>query len=155
MYQFKKVNEDKYILITDHNEYEINRTIDLAKEIQSVDLIATTIVAELLAERGETYENTKLRVTIQDENKTIVDESNLKRLEERARNQAYYDVMNKIFKKTTGLGYMEIIKEAGISYTDLDGVGKFVNDFTGIILNGQDDTPRSENKTEDRTGSQE
>lgn len=151
MYQFKKINDDEYKLITDNNEYTIKRNIDLAKEIQSVDLIATTIVAEFLAERGETYENTKLRTTIQDNNKTTIDESNLKRLEERARNQAYYDVMNKIFKKTTGLGYMDTIKEAGISYTDLDGVGKFVNEFTGIILNGIDDTPRSEDTPGDRT----
>lgn len=146
MYQFKKMNEDKYILITDHNEYEINRTIDLAKEIQSVDLIATTIVAEFLAERGETYDNTKLRITRQEGNKTYVDESNLKRLETQARNQAYYDVMNKIFKKTTEKGYMDMLKEVGIDTNnpDLDKIGKFVSDFTDVIINGIDDTPRGE-----------
>ena len=59
MYKFEKISEDEYKLITDKKEYTINRNIDLVKEMQSVDLYSTMIVADFLAERGETYENTK------------------------------------------------------------------------------------------------
>lgn len=144
MYQFKKMNEDKYKLITDNNEYEINRTVDLAREIQSVDLRATTIVADLLTERGETYENTKLRITRQEGNKTFVDESNLKRLEKSAQSQAYYEVLDSIFKKTIKLSYINTMKE--IKATTEEDVSKFIKDFTTVIINGIDDTPSSQDK---------
>lgn len=143
MYQFKKINDDKYKLITDNSEYEINRTVDLAREIQSVDLRATTIVADLLAERGETYENTKLVVTRQEGNKTIVDESNLKRLEQSAHNQAYFEVLDSIFKKTIKLSYINTMQEIGAK-TEED-VNKFISEFANLIVHGVDDTPRSEN----------
>lgn len=143
MYQFKKINDDKYKLITDSSEYEINRTVDLAREIQSVDLRATTIVAEFLAERGETYENTKLVITKQEGNKTIVDESNLKRLEQSAHNQAYFEVLDSIFKKTIKLSYINTMQEIGAK-TEED-VNKFISEFANLIVHGIDDTPRSEN----------
>lgn len=143
MYQFKKINDDKYKLITDNSEYEINRTVDLAREIQSVDLRATTIVAEFLAERGETYENTKLVVTRQEGDKTFVDESNLKRLEQSAHNQAYFEVLDSIFKKTIKLSYINTMQEIGAK-TEED-VNKFISEFANLIIHGIDDTPRSEN----------
>lgn len=143
MYKFEKVSEDEYKLITDKKEYTINRNIDLVKEMQSVDLYSTMIVADFLAERGETYENTKLRVTRHEGNKTIIDESNLKKLEDTARNQAYYDVLNKIFNKTCGMGYIEVLKECEI--TKNEDIEKFVSEFTNIITKGNDDTPRGEN----------
>lgn len=151
MYKFEKISEDEYKLTTDKSEHRIIRDINVVKEAQSIDMYSTIIVADFLAERGETYDNTKLRVTRQiNDNgvvKEIVDESNLKRLEEQARNQAYYEVMNKIFKKTCNTGYIEIIQECGIDTNDLKGVEKFVTEFTEIITKGIDDTPRQSNKT--------
>lgn len=151
MYKFEKINEDEYKLTTDKGEHRIIRDINVVKEAQSIDMYSTIIVAEFLAERGETYDNTKLRVTtkINDNGviKEIVDESNLKRLEEQAKNQAYYDVMNKIFKKTCNVGYIEIIKECGIDTNDTVGVEKFVTEFTEIITRGIDDTPRQNDTT--------
>lgn len=143
MYQFKKINDDKYKLITDNSEYEINRTVDLAREIQSVDVRATTIVADLLAERGETYGNTKLVITRQEGNKTIVDESNLKELEKSAHNQAYFEVLDSIFKKTIKLSYINTMQEIGAK-TEED-VNKFISEFANLIVHGIDDTPRNEN----------
>ena len=59
--------------------------------------------------------------------------------------------MNKIFKKTTEKGYMEILKEVGIDTNnpDLDKVGKFISDFTDVIINGIDNTPRGEDTQRD------
>lgn len=146
MYKFEKISDDEYKLVTDSKEHLLIRNIDLTKEIQSVDLYSTMIVADFLAERGETYDNTKLRVTrkINDNGtlKEIVDESNLKRLEEKARNQAYYEVLDRVFNKTCGVGYLDIIKECGI--TDNEGVEKFVKEFTKVITQGIDDSPRQD-----------
>ena len=146
MYKFEKLSDDEYKLVTDNKEHLITRNIDLTKEIQSVDLYSTMIVADFLAEIGETYDNTKLRVTrkINDNGtlKEIVDESNLKRLEEKARNQAYYEVLDRVFNKTCGVGYLDIIKECGI--TDNEGVEKFVKEFTEVITQGIDDSPRQD-----------
>lgn len=146
MYKFEKISDDEYKLVTDSKEHLLIRNIDLTKEIQSVDLYSTMIVADFLAERGETYDNTKLRVTrkINDNGtlKEIVDESNLKRLEEKARNQAYYEVLDRVFNKTCGVGYLDIIKECGI--TDNKGVEKFVKEFTEVITQGIDDSPRQD-----------
>lgn len=146
MYKFEKISDDEYKLVTDSKEHLLIRNIDLTKEIQSVDLYSTMIVADFLAERGETYDNTKLRVTrkINDNGtlKEIVDESNLKRLEEKARNQAYYEVLDRVFNKTCGVGYLDIIKECGI--TDNEGVEKFVKEFTEVITQGIDDSPRQD-----------
>ena len=143
MYQFKKKSDDEYILECNGKEYPFTRTIDIAREMQSVDLETTFIVSEFLAERGETYENTKLVITRQVGNKTIVDESNLKRLEQSAHNQAYFEVLDSIFKKTIKLSYINTMQEIGAK-TEED-VNKFISEFANLIVHGIDDTPRSEN----------
>jgi hypothetical protein len=151
MYKFEKISDDEYKLVTDNSEHLIMRDINLTKELQSVDMYSTMIVADFLAERGETYDNTKLRISrkINDNGtlKEIVDESNLRRLEEKARNQAYYDVLDRIFNKTCNVGYLDIIKECGI--TNNEGVEKFVKEFTEVITQGIDDSPRQENTQRD------
>jgi hypothetical protein len=151
MYKFEKISDDEYKLVTDNSEHLIMRDINLTKELQSVDMYSTMIVADFLAERGETYDNTKLRISrkINDNGtlKEIVDESNLRRLEEKARNQAYYDVLDRIFNKTCNVGYLDIIKECGI--TNDEGVEKFVKEFTEVITQGIDDSPRQENTQRD------
>ena len=148
MYKFEKISDDEYKIITDKGEHLIKRNIDLVKEIQSVDIYSTMIVADILAERGETYDNTKLRIVRTEGNQTIVDESNLKKIEDKARNQAYYDVLNRIFNKTCGMGYIDIIKECELK--EEKDINKFVTEFTNIITSGIDDTPRYENTQGDR-----
>lgn len=148
MYKFEKISEDVYKLTTDKGEHMIMRDIDLIKEIQSVDIYTTMIVADFLAERGETYDNTKLRITRTEGNKTTIDESNLQRIEEKARNQAYYNVLNKIFNKTCGIGYLDVVSECGLKSND--EVDKFITEFTNIITQGIDNSPRDEDTQGDR-----
>ena len=97
MYKFEKINEDTYKLITDTKEFTFTRTVDIARELQSVDMYTTFYVAQFLAERGETLDNTRLRVERHEGNKTIVDESGLEAVKKEARNLAYYDIINKLF----------------------------------------------------------
>lgn len=142
MYKFEKINEDTYKLVTDTEEITFNRVIDIVKELQSVDMYTTYYVAEFLAERGETLENTKLRVERKENGKTIVDDSNLKALEEKARNSAYYDILNRVFRKTLGKDYIGTLQLLNISSTDVTGVQKFVEEFTNILVKGiSDNTP--------------
>lgn len=142
MYKFEKINEDTYKLITDTNEFTFNRVIDIVRELQSVDMYTTYYVAEFLASRGETLENTKLRVERKENGKTIVDDSNLKALEEKARNSAYYDVLNNVFRKTLGMDYIKTLEALNISSSDVKGVENFVTEFTQILVNGMsDNTP--------------
>ena len=149
MYQFKKKNDDEYILECNGKEYPFTRTIDIAREMQSVDLETTFIVSEFLAERGETYDNTKLRITRTEGNQTIVDESNLKRLEEKARTMAYNKVIDNVFMKTFKMHYLDLIKAIDIKLTDEQAIIDFSSKFTEIIINGiPDDTP-SEQDTQD------
>ena len=143
MYRFEKINEDTYKLITDDKEFTFTRTIDLVRELQKVDMYTTSYIADMLAERGETFENTKLIVQHQEGGKTIVDESNLKALKEQARNLATYDVMNNIFNKIFGVGYIELIRTLKIDVNNTNEVQKFVTDITNVLISGiKDNTPR-------------
>lgn len=149
MYQFKKKSDDEYILECNGKEYPFTRTIDIAREMQSVDLETTFIVSEFLAERGETYDDTKLRITKTKGNQTIVDESNLKRLEEKARNMAYNKIIDNVFMKTFNMGYLKVLNILDIKTSDEQAIIDFSSKFTEIIINGiPDDTP-SEQDTQD------
>ncbi len=145
MYKFEKINDDTYKLITDTKEFTFTRTVDIARELQSVDMYTTFYVAQFLAERGETLDNTSLRVERKEGNQTIVDESGLEAIKKEARNLAYYDIINKLFKKIFGKGYMEQLTDIGINLTDTDTVSKFVGDLTRILTNGLDDNTPSVN----------
>lgn len=146
MYKFEKINEDTYKLITDEKEFIFTRTVDLAKELQKVDLYATSYMADMLAARGETFENTTLKVERIEGNKTIVDETNFKKMEEKARNLANYDVISSVFKKIFGKDYLTMLTEAKIDINNLDEVNKFVGDIMQIVVNGMTEkSPRVNN----------
>ena len=146
MYKFEKVNEDEYKLIADKQEFIFTRTVDIAKEIQSVDLLATIKVAEILETRGETYDNTKLRIEKTIGNKTIIDESNLKALERKARELALTDVLTKVYNKLFNMNPIELIQKIGIEITDIKSIEKFSSELTEILVNGiSGNTPRGEN----------
>ena len=152
MYQFKKVNDDEYILVVDNKEYPFKRTVDLAKKYQSIDLEATYIVSEFLAERGETLDNTKLRVTREENGQTIVDESNLKALEKKANTMATNKVLDDVFEKLIGMKYIETLLAVGIDMTKEENVTKFLTEFFEIITNGMpDNTPSDKDTQGDRT----
>ena len=141
MYRFEKISEDTYKLIG-NKEFTFTRTIDLAKTLQSLDMETTIILADILAERGETFENTKLKIERKEGNKTIVDESNFDRVKEQARNIAMYNILDKIFKKLFGLGYLELITQVGLDINNLPEIEKFVTDLTNVLVNGiKEQTP--------------
>lgn len=146
MYSFEKINEDTYKLKTESKEFTFTRTVDLAKELQKVDLYTTSYLADILEERGETFENTKLKVERSENGKIIVDETNFNTLKESCRSMAWYDVLDRVFKKTIGLGYIEILQETGIGLKNLEEIEKFCSEFSSILVNGmQDNTPREQN----------
>lgn len=141
MYKFEKLNEDTYKLIINDKEYTFTRTINLAKELQSVDLETTLVLADMLAERGETFENTKLKVERQEGNKTIIDETNFNLVKQEAAKIAYYNILERIFKKIFHVGYMDLIIETGL--TKVEDITKFVSELTEVLINGiKDNTPR-------------
>lgn len=142
MYQFQKINEDTYKLIANGKEFTFTRTVDLIKEMQSIDMIATLKVADILAERGETYDNTKLRIQRQENGKTIIDESNLKRLEDKAHEIATQEVLSNIYKKIFGKSPIKLINEVGIDTNDITTIEKFSADITKVLINGlEEKTP--------------
>lgn len=146
MYKFEKINEDTYKLITDEKEFIFTRTVDLAKELQKVDLYTTSYLADMLAARGETFENTTLKVERIEGNKIIVDESNFNMMKQEARKLAYYDVMNLVFKKIFRKDYIEMLMDLKIDLEDLNEVEKFVTELTQILVNGmKENSPRVNN----------
>lgn len=146
MYKFEKINEDTYKLITDEKEFIFTRTVDLAKELQKVDLYATSYMADMLAARGETFENTTLKVERIEGNKTIVDETNFNMMKQEARKLANYDVMNLVFKKIFRKDYIEMLMDLKIDLEDLNEVEKFVTELTQILVNGmKENSPRVDN----------
>lgn len=146
MYKFEKINEDTYKLITDEKEFIFTRTVDLAKELQKVDLYATSYMADILAARGETFENTTLKVERIEGNKTIVDETNFNMMKQEARKLANYDVMNLVFKKIFKKDYIEMLMDLKIDLEDLNEVEKFVTELTQILVNGmKENSPRVDN----------
>lgn len=146
MYKFEKINEDTYKLITDEKEFTFTRTVDLAKELQKVDLYTTSYLADMLAARGETFENTTLKVERIEGNKIIVDESNFNMMKQEARKLANYDVMNLVFKKIFRKDYIEMLMDLKIDLEDLNEVEKFVTELTQILVNGmKENSPRVNN----------
>ena len=144
MYQFKKINDDEYKLISGDKEFTFTRTVDVVRKLQSIDMVATVKVVDILAERGETYENTKLRIERKEGNQTIVDESNLRRIETEARKQASIEVVSDLIEKIFGRKLTDLILELGM-VDEKDGEN-FITDIMNILLNGlPEDTPRGEN----------
>lgn len=152
MYQFKKINDDEYVLISNNKEFPFKRTVDIAKEMQSIDMITTVKVAEFLAERGETYDNTKLRVERIEGNNTIIDESNLRMIEKKAKDIATTEVLNKVYKRLFNKSIAEMLKELDIT-DKTEEIKNFSAELTKVLIYGIDDnTPRGEDTQGNREG---
>lgn len=146
MYKFEKINEDTYKLITDEKEFTFTRTVDLAKELQKLDLYTTSYLVDMLAERGETIENTKLRIEKKVDGKIIVDESNLNFLKQKAKDLAFMDVLDKITKKIFGIDFITTLSTINVDETDTNGIENFTADLGTILVKGMsDNSPRGEN----------
>lgn len=146
MYKFEKINEDTYKLITDEKEFTFTRTVDLAKELQKLDLYTTSYLVDMLAERGETIENTKLRIEKKVDGKIIVDESNLNFLKQKAKDLAFMDVLDKITKKIFGIDFITTLSTINVDETDTKGIENFTADLGTILVKGMsDNSPRGEN----------
>ena len=142
MYKFEKINEDTYKLITSKKEFTFTRTIDLIKELQSRDIETTMVLADILAERGETFENTKLKVERKVGNQTIIDETNFNEVKKQAQNIAYYNILNRVFKKIFGIEYIQLINEVEIDPADIPEMTKFITELTNVLVYGiKEDTP--------------
>lgn len=146
MYKFEKINEDTYKLITDEKEFTFTRTVDLAKELQKLDLYTTSYLVDMLAERGETIDNTKLRIEKKVDGKIIVDESNLNFLKQKAKDLAFMDVLDKITKKIFGIDFITTLSTINVDETDTKGIENFTADLGTILVKGMsDNSPRGEN----------
>lgn len=146
MYKFEKINEDTYKLITDEKEFTFTRTVDLAKELQKLDLYTTSYLVDMLAERGETIDNTKLRIEKKVDGKIIVDESNLNFLKQKAKDLAFMDILDKITKKIFGIDFITTLSTINVDETDTKGIENFTTDLGTILVKGMsDNSPRGEN----------
>lgn len=146
MYKFEKINEDTYKLITDEKEFTFTRTVDLAKELQKLDLYTTSYLVDMLAERGETIDNTKLRIEKKVDGKIIVDESNLNFLKQKAKDLAFMDILDKITKKIFGIDFITTLSTINVDETDTKGIENFTADLGTILVKGMsDNSPRGEN----------
>lgn len=151
MYQITRINEDTYKLEGNGKEYQFTRTVDLMAMVQSIDKNTTIEMAYMLAERGETLENTKLRVERKEGDKTIIDESNFNMVRDGIKTQVQTKIITEIIKKATGKDILELIKELDIKTEDIP---EFTNKLSSAIINGIDDTPRGEDKEGNREGTQ-
>lgn len=146
MYKFEKINEDTYKLITNEKEFIFTRTVDLAKELQKLDLYTTSYLVDMLAERGETIDNTKLRIEKKVDGKIIVDESNLNFLKQKAKDLAFMDILDKITKKIFGIDFITTLSTINVDETDTKGIENFTTDLGTILVKGMsDNSPRGEN----------
>lgn len=151
MYQITKINEDTYKLEGNGKEYQFTRTVDLMAMFQSIDLKTTIKLADVLAERGETLDTTKLRVERTNGNETTIDESNLNMIRDSIKAQVTSEIIADIFKKAIGKDILTIIQELNIANEDIE---PFTQALTKVLLSGQDDTPRGEDKEGNREGTQ-
>lgn len=151
MYQITKINEDTYKLEGNGKEYQFTRTVDLMAMFQSIDLKTTIKLADVLSERGETLDTTKLRVERTNGNETTIDESNLNMIRDSIKAQVTSEIIAEIFKKAIGKDILTIIQELNIANEDIE---PFTQALTKVLLSGQDDTPRGEDKEGNREGTQ-
>ena len=151
MYQITKINEDTYKLEGNGKEYQFTRTVDLMAMFQSIDLKTTIKLADVLAERGETLDTTKLRVERTNGNETTIDESNLNMIRDSIKAQVTSEIIADIFKKAIGKDILTVIQELNIANEDIE---PFTQALTKVLLSGQDDTPRGEDKEGNREGTQ-
>ncbi len=142
-YEFIKVDDDNITLKYKDKEFNIKKDIDLLKRLGSIQQKAKIKMMADLKKDGLTVSD--LEVERHEGNKTIVDESGLEAVKKEARNLAYYDIINKLFNKIFGKGYMELLTEIGIDLNDQDAVGKFVGELTRILTTGLDDNTPSVN----------
>lgn len=151
MYQITKINEDTYKLEGNGKEYQFTRTVDLMAMFQSIDLKTTIKLADVLSERGETLDTTKLRVERTNGNETTIDESNLNMIRDSIKAQVTSEIIAEIFKKAIGKDILTVIQELNIANEDIE---PFTQALTKVLLSGQDDTPRGEDKEGNREGTQ-
>lgn len=151
MYQITKINEDTYKLEGNGKEYQFTRTVDLMAMFQSIDLKTTIKLADVLSERGETLDTTKLRVERTNGNETTIDESNLNMIRDSIKAQVTSEIIAEIFKKAIGKDILTIIQELNIANEEIE---PFTQALTKVLLSGQDDTPRGEDKEGNREGTQ-
>ena len=149
MYQFKKINDDEYILISKDKQFPFKRTVELAKMIQDVDLKSTIKLAEVLAERGETMENTRLRVERKSGNETIIDESNLRMIQNKLKEIAITEMLEEVYQKLFNKSILELLSELELND---DEAKKFSSELLNILIKGQDNSPRNDNTQGDREG---
>ena len=142
MYRIEKIDEDKFKVIG-AKEFTLTREVQLARELQSLDVEKTIRLAEVLADRGETIENTKLRITRQEGNKTIVDESNLEAIKKALEKPIMLEIIDKVLKRQIGRTMEEFIADLEITEDEAE---RFGQEFIITLTNGfKEDTPRKQN----------
>lgn len=140
MYKFERINDDKFKVIGTGKEFEFTRVVEIAKELQSMDIKKTIKLIEFLAERGETIETTKLRVQRQEGNKTIIDESNLEAIKKEFEKPIMTEIIDNILKKQINRNMEQFISELGV---EINEAATFGRDFVFALVNGvSEDTPR-------------
>lgn len=139
MYRIERIDDDNFKIIG-KKEFVFTRIVEYAKDLQSIDVKKTQMLIDYLAERGETIDNTKLRITRQEGNKVIVDESNLNAIKKAFEPVIYMQIIDNIVKKQIGISFSELVTELEI---EAEEAGNFGKDFLEALINGvKEDTPR-------------
>lgn len=135
MYKFIKKEEDIYVLeyknIKNENiSKEFKNDISIAKEFESINVIARTKLMKDLTKQGITKKD--LTVVRVENGKTYYDNSNYLELENTYTEQATLEILSDISSRKLGLGYMELIQDMGM-IEDSKGIEKFTTDFINIL----------------------
>ena len=130
-YQFIKVDEDVTKLKYKDKEFEIRKTVDLLKKLQSLNNKAKLLMFKELKDEGLTSND--LVVTRKEGNKTIEDKSNLIELEQYYLGVASQKLYDDILKEATGMDLAQLLVDMELDYTNQEEVKNFTIELTKAI----------------------
>ena len=140
MFKFERINDDNFKLTANGKEFTFTRTVELAKELQSVDLKKTIKLIEFLADRGETIETTKLRIERKNGNETIIDESNLEAIKATFEPQIMSEILDNLLIQQIGINMVDLLGRLNLEPDEIERFGK---EMGSALINGiPQETPR-------------
>jgi len=136
-YDFKKLDEDTYELInlSDNASYQFKRTIDLMKDLDSIEANARLKMIKYMIENKIKKDDLIIRETVAD-GKVVYDESYYRDFEAGFIQTEQYNTINGLYLKLFKKGLLELTEELKLNADEALMFGTKLR----AIINGVDET---------------
>lgn len=138
-YKFNKIDQDTTELSYKDRKFLIKRDIELLSKMESLPNRARIKMSKDLANEGMTFEDLEVKKIVG--NKTIVDKTNLMRVEQTYQDLVANEILNEISQKYTQMSFVELLNDIEINISDQGAEERetFIKEFLGALR--EDKTP--------------